>query len=142
MLAYRSFTFVSAGAEDDIHDLCSEERLGSTGCTISSLSEEATFTMPRNSSDGELLNRFGRLETKIDHYTIELQRLDKGVASLEPKLDYHSRELLRVDRLLDSLRTLVEERTSAARTVTWVQLGALLFVLLLPIGGGRERSFL
>jgi hypothetical protein len=64
--------------------------------------------------------------------------MDRVVASVEPTLRVNTQELVKLDRHLDSLRTLVEDRTSAARTVTWVQLGALILFLLIPIGGAAS----
>jgi archaellum component FlaC len=96
--------------------------------------EEATFTMPKSLTDA-LTERIDKLDLKVENSIEETRKVDRVLASIEPTLKGNTQELQKLDRHFDSLRTLVDERTSAARTVTWVQLGALIFVLLVPIGG-------
>jgi outer membrane murein-binding lipoprotein Lpp len=103
-------------------------------------SKEATFTVPRNPTD-ILQTRIDKLEQKFDDNIAETRKLDRGLASLEPKIDAHAKDLQKLDRHFDSLRTLVEDRTSASRAVTWTQLGALLFILLIPIAGPASSVF-
>jgi septal ring factor EnvC (AmiA/AmiB activator) len=78
--------------------------------------------MPNRSNDEGLRDRMTRLEDKLDDHSTDIQKVDRNLATVEAKIDGHSNDIRKLDGTLEGLRELVEQRTSASRTVTWKQL--------------------
>src|SRR6202040_2398194 len=85
-------------------------------------SQEALISMPTRSNDDGLRTSLDRLEGKVDNQSREIQTIGLNIAGLQTTVGKHTEELDGLDHTINDIRTLIEERTSEGRTVTWKQL--------------------